>query len=99
RGAAKRIRSAPVGHVHRGARGAAVFGALVVRHHAELADRVRGRLHHLVRETLVARAVRVVVDAVDEEVVEHAPQAVDVERALARSTTAGAKPGRSVLTL
>ena len=62
----------------------AVFRALVVRHDAELADRVGRRLHHLIREPLVARAVGVVVHAVDQEVVERAAQAVDVERAFAR---------------
>ena len=63
--------------------GAAVLRAHVVGDDLELLDRVRRRLHHLIREALVARAVGVVVDAVDEEVVEGRAQAVDVERALA----------------
>ena len=63
--------------------GAAVLGAHVVGDDLELLHRVRRRLHHLVREALVARAVGVVVDAVDQEVVERRAQAVDVERALA----------------
>ena len=84
RAAVDLIHAAPVRHVHRRAGGAAVLRALVVRDDAELADRVGRRLHHLVRKALVARAVRVVVDAVDQEVVERAAQAVDVEGAFAR---------------
>ncbi len=78
------VRAAAVGHVHRRAGGAPVLGALVVGDDAELADGVGRRLHHLVRKSLVARAVRVVVDPVDQEVVERAAQAVHVERAFAR---------------
>ena len=78
------VRAAAVGDVDRRAGGAPVLGALVVGDDAELADRVGRRLHHLVREALVAGAVGVVVDAVDQEVVERAAQAVDVERAFAR---------------
>ena len=66
---------------------AAVLGAHVVGDDLELGHRVRRRLHHLVREALVAGAVGVVVDAVEQVVVEGAAQAVDVERALARRWT------------
>ena len=82
--AVERVGAAAVVDVDRRAGRAAVLGAHVVGDDLELADRVRRRLHHLVREALVARAVGVVVDAVDQEVVEGAAQAVDVERALAR---------------
>ena len=82
--AVKLVGAAAVGDVDRRAGRAAVLGAHVVGDDLELADRVGRRLHHLVREALVARAVGVVVDAVDQEVVEGAAQAVDVERAFAR---------------
>ena len=82
------VGAAPVGDVHRRAGRASVFRALVVGDDAELADRVGRRLHHLVGEALVAGAVGVVVDAVDQEVVERAAQAVDVEGALARRAVA-----------
>ena len=78
------VGAAPVIDVDGRAGSAAVLGAHVVGDDPEFADRVGRRLHHLVGEALVARAVRVVVDAVDEEVIEHAAQAVDVERAFAR---------------
>src|SRR5262249_4830963 len=81
--ALERVAAALVSDVDRRTGGAAVLGALVGRYDLELADRVRGRLHHLVAEALVAGAVGVVVDAVDEEVVEHAPEAVDVQRPFA----------------
>jgi hypothetical protein len=82
------VRAAPVHDVDRRASRPAVLGADVVRQNLELADRVRRRLHHLVREPLVARAVSVVVHSVDQEVVERAPQAVDVERSFARCSAA-----------
>ena len=82
--AVERVGAAAVVDVDRRARRAPVFGAHVVGDDLELGDRVRRRLHHLVREALVAGAVGVVVDAVDQEVVERAAQAVDVERAFAR---------------
>ena len=82
--AVERVRAAAIVDVDRRAGGAAVFGAHVVGDDLELADRVGRRLHDLVREALVAGAVGVVVDAVDQEVVERAAQAVDVERPLAR---------------
>ena len=65
-----------------------VLRAHVVGDDFELGHRVGRGLHHLVAEALVARAVGVVVDAVDEEVVERAAQAVDVEAPLARRETA-----------
>ena len=82
--AAQAVAAAPIGDVHRRAGRASVLGALIVGDEAELRHRVGRRLHHLVREPLVARAVGVVVDAVDQEVVERAAEAVDVERAFAR---------------
>ena len=88
------VGAAAVRDVHGRARRAAVLGALVVRDDAELADRVGRRLHHLVREALVAGAVGVVVDAVDQEVVERAAQAVDVERAFARRALIALVQGR-----
>jgi hypothetical protein len=85
----KRIRTAAVVDVDGRAGGTAVLGAHVVGDDLELADRVRRGLHHLVREALVARAVGVVVDAIDQEVVEHAAEAVDVQGPLP-----GRVPGR-----
>ena len=78
------VRAAPVIDVDRRPGRAAVFRAHVVRDDLELADRVRRRLHDLVREPLVAGPVGVVVDAVDHEIVERAAQAVHIEGALAR---------------
>ena len=88
-GAAEPVGAAGVGHVDGGAGRAAVLGAHVVGDDLELGHRVGRRLHHLVREALVAGAVGVVVDAIDEEVVEGRPQTVHVERALARREAAG----------
>ena len=87
--AAEGVGAAGVGHVDGGAGRAAVLRAHVVGDHLELGHRVGRGLHHLVREALVARAVGVVVDAVDQEVVEGGAQAVDVERAFARREAAG----------
>ena len=89
RRAAEGVGAARIGDVDRRAGRASVLGAHVVGDDLELADRVRRRLHHLVREALVAGAVGVVVDAVDQEVVEGRAQAVDVERAFARREAAG----------
>ena len=80
----KLIAAASVRHVNRCAGCAAVLRAHVIGDDFELGDGVGRRLHHLVRESLVARAVGVVVDAVDQEVVEGAAEAVHVERAFAR---------------
>ena len=85
------VRAAPVGHVDGGARRPAVLGALVVGHDLELVDGIGRRLHHLVGEALVAGAVGVVVDAVDEKVVERTAQAVDVEGAFAQCAGAAAE--------
>ena len=82
--AVKLIAAASVRHVDRRAGRAAVFRAHVVGDDFELGDGVGRRLHHLVRESLIARAVGVVVDAVDQEVIEGAAEAVHVERAFAR---------------
>ena len=67
-----------------GAAGAAELGAEVVGLDLELLDGVGRDLHDLIREALVAGAVGVVVDAVEDEVVERAAHAVDVERRVAR---------------
>ena len=80
----KLVSAAAIGDVNRRPGRPAVFRTHVVGDDPELRDGVGSGLHHLVRETLVARAVGVVVDAVDEEVVEGAAQAVHVERAFAR---------------
>ncbi len=80
----QRVGAAAIVDVDRGAGGASVLRAQVVGDDLELADGVGRRLHDLVREPLVAGAVGVVVDAVDQEVVERAPKAVDVQRALTR---------------
>ena len=93
--AAEGVGAARIGDVDRGARRTAVLRAHVVGHDLELADRIRRRLHHLVREALVAGAVGVVVDAVDQVVVERRAQAVDVERPFARRRAAGADRRRA----
>ncbi len=80
-GSAELVGAALVGRVDRGAAGATVFRARIVGDDLELGHCVGRRLHRLVREALVARAVRVVVEAVEQEVVERAPHAVDVEGA------------------
>ena len=84
RGAVELVGAAAERGVDDGAAGAAVLGAEVVGLDLELLDRVGRDLHDLVREALVAGAVGVVVDAVEDEVVERAAQAVDVERRVAR---------------
>ena len=72
------LRAAVDAHVEDGAGGASVLGAVVVGFYAELADRVRRRLDGLVGEALVRCAVRVVVQAVEHEVIELAALAVHV---------------------
>src|SRR5262249_28109474 len=62
------IGPAAIRDVHRGSRSAAVFGAGVVRDDAEFTDGVGRRLHHLIGESLIARAVGVIVDTVDQKV-------------------------------
>ena len=76
------------GGVDDGAGGAAILGAVVAGLHAELADRVRRQLHHLVGKALVAGAVGVVIHAIDHEIVERAALAVDVERRVAAGRAA-----------
>ena len=61
-----------------------VLGAFIVRDDLHFRQRIGRWLHHLVRLTLVAGGVGVVVEAVQHEIVHRAPQAVDVERAFAR---------------
>ena len=78
------------GDVDGGAGGAAVLGALVVGDDLELGDGVRRDGDDLVVEALVAFAVGVVVDAVEQEVVEHAALAVDVVGAGADERVDGA---------
>jgi hypothetical protein len=70
------------------ARRTAVFGAVVVGVEAELLHRVRRRLHHLVREALVAGAVGVIVQAVEVVGVECRAHAVDVVCPVARRCVA-----------
>src|SRR5581483_5595742 len=70
---------------------APVLGAEVVGLDLELLQRVGRGLHDLVREALVASAVKVVVNAVKHEVVERAAQAVDVEAGVARARFLGAE--------
>ncbi len=72
------VGSALRGDVDGGAGGAAVLGALVVGDDLELRDGVGRDGDDLVVESLVALAVGVVVEAVEQEVVEHAALAVDV---------------------
>ena len=84
RRAVERVRAAAERRVDDRAAGASVLGAEVVGDDLELFDRVRRHLHDLVREALVAGAVGVVVDAVEDEVVERAAHAVHVERRVAR---------------
>ena len=81
------VGAAQRGHVDGGAGGAAVLGALVVGDHLELRDGVGRDGDDLVVEALVALAVSVVVDAVEQEVVEHAALAVDVVRARAHQAS------------
>ena len=80
----KLVRAAAERRVDDRAAGAAELGAEVVGLDLELLHRVRRHLHDLVGEALVAGAVRVVVDAVEDEIVQRAAQAVDVERGVAR---------------
>ena len=75
-----------------GAHGPSVFGAEVVGLDLELLHRVRRQLDHLVGEALVASAVGVVVDAVQDEVVERGLHAVDIERGLAAAVGQAGTP-------
>ena len=70
--------------VHHRAAHAPVFGAVVAGDDFEFGDRVRRRLHQLRRIALVAGAVGVVVQAVQQKIVIRAAHAVHVEGALAR---------------
>ncbi len=94
--AAERVGAAAHRRVDDGAAGAAELGAEVVGLHLELLDRVGRHLHELVREALVAGAVGVVVHAVEDEAVDGAAEAVDVEGRVAglgdgRAAHAGAE--------
>ena len=71
-------------HVDGSAAGVAKLGAGVIDYHLKLGYRIGRGLHHLVGESLIGGAVLVVVQAVEEEVVEGAAQAVDVKGAFAR---------------
>ena len=76
-----------------GAGGAAILRALVVGYDLELRDGVGRNGDDLVVEALVALAIGVVVQAVEQEVVEHAALAVDVIRSGADQTVDGAGRG------
>ncbi len=87
------VGAARVSDVDGRARAAPVFGALVVGHDLKLRDGIRRRLHHLIRKSLVAGAVGVVVETIQQVIAEGAAQSVHVERALAsqhRDVAAGA---------
>ena len=94
-GAAEAVGAAAHRRVDDRAAGAPVFGAEVVGLHLELLDRIGRHLHDLVREALVAGAVGVVVDAVENEAVDRAAQAVDVERRVARLGNRGLADARA----
>src|SRR5262249_50290507 len=59
-------------------RGSAILGALVVGYHLELCDGVGRDGDNLVVEPLVAFAIGVIVESIQQKVVEHAALAVDV---------------------
>ncbi len=69
--------------VHYGADDAAIFGAVVICHDFEFAQRVRRRLNGLVGESLVVGSVKVVVEPVQDEVIQFAALAVHVKRRVA----------------
>src|ERR1700678_4384209 len=66
-----------------GSGGAAILCAVVVGFDAELGDGIGGGRNGLVGEALVRGAVGVVVETVEQEVVEFAALAIDVEGGIA----------------
>src|SRR5271170_1361569 len=66
------------GRVDDRAAGPAIFGAIVVGLNLELLYGIRRRNDRLIRVALVRALVRVVIDSVELEVVDHRIQAVDV---------------------
>jgi hypothetical protein len=79
----KFVRAAADTDVDDGSGGATVLRAVVVGFDAELVDGIRGGRNGLVGEALVGGAIGVVVETVEEEVVELAALAVDVEGGVA----------------
>src|SRR5262249_7825117 len=71
-----------------GAGRSAIFGGIIVGFNFELGKCIRVWLNNLVGETLIAGAVGVVVDAIEQEVVEFAAAAVDVIRSVATAVGA-----------
>src|SRR5215471_17809299 len=55
------------------------FSAVGVGLHLELLDGVRGDLDDLARKTLIARAISIVVDTVQQEIVDRVAQTVDIK--------------------
>ena len=68
---------------------AAELGAVVRGLDAELLHGIGRELHDLIRKALIAGAVRVVVDAIDDEIVQRTAHAVHVERSVAAARDAG----------
>ena len=87
------IGSALRGYVDSGAGRAAKLSALVIGDHLELGHGVGWDGDNLVVEALVALAVSVVVETVEQEIVEHAAFAVDVIGAGANQRADGSGGG------
>ncbi len=69
------------------ASGAPVLGAVVIGLHLELCQGIGIRLDHLVGKALIAGAIRVVIDTVEQKVIQLAALAVDVERSVSIAVT------------
>jgi len=71
-----------------GAGGTTKLGAVVIGLDLEFGERIGIGQNDLVRKSLVAGTVRVVVDAIEQEVVELAAAAIDVVRSVAAAVRA-----------
>ena len=78
------VRAALHGHIDRPAARTSVLGAVVISNYLKLGNRVRRRLRHLVRKSLIAGAISIVIDAVHQKVIVSASQSIDREGSLPR---------------
>ena len=61
----------------------AILRRKVIRLHLKFLHRIRRKLHHLIRETLIRCAIGVIIYAIHHEVIQRAPQAVHIKRRIA----------------
>ena len=79
----KRIRPAPQTRIHRRSASSPKFRTRVIRNHPKLSHRIRRRLHHLIRKSLIRSTKVIVVDPIEQKVIRSTSQPIHAERSFA----------------